>query len=165
MTLILLLYLGGIALLAIDVFLSSLVLAAGGAAAMAVAVGLIFSHFGPGAAIAGGVIAVVLLVATVYAELVLFPSTRWGRGLVVQSTSGTPAAAPPTGVVGKAAKAVTTLAPSGYVVIEGQRYEAFCQSGHAAAGTDLRVVGLDQFRLIVAPLPEPASNQPNPAHA
>jgi membrane-bound serine protease (ClpP class) len=51
--------------------------------------------------------------------------------------------------VGKTAEAVTTLAPSGYVVVDGRRYEAFSQSGHAAKGAILRVVGLDNFRLIV----------------
>ena len=47
------------------------------------------------------------------------------------------------------AEALTTLAPGGYVLVEGARYEAFCQSGFAAKGSALRVVGLDNFRLIV----------------
>jgi membrane-bound ClpP family serine protease len=51
--------------------------------------------------------------------------------------------------VGKAAEAITPLVPSGYVLVEGRRYEAFSQSGHATKGATLRVVGLDNFRLIV----------------
>ena len=42
------------------------------------------------------------------------------------------------------------LAPGGYVRIEDRRYEAFCRSGHAAVGARLKVVGLDNFRLIVS---------------
>jgi membrane-bound serine protease (ClpP class) len=53
-------------------------------------------------------------------------------------------------VVGRPAEALTTLAPSGYVAVDGRRYEAFCQSGHAAKGATLRVVGVDNFRLIVS---------------
>ncbi|MGH7997424.1 MAG: NfeD family protein [Opitutaceae bacterium] len=151
MTLILALFIGGVVLLAIDVFLSSFILAAAGAAAMAAAVGLVYAHFGGVAAIGAGAGAALLLTLTIYFELGLFPRTRWGRGLVVHSTSGTPASAPPAEVVGKVATAATTLAPSGYVLVEGRRYEAFCQAGHASAGADLRVVGVDQFRLIVAP--------------
>lgn len=61
-------------------------------------------------------------------------------------------------LVGKEAEAMTTLSPSGYVRIEGQRYEAFCQGGHTKAGTALTVVGADNFRLIVAPSSSTDSN-------
>jgi len=68
------------------------------------------------------------------------------------STSGTPQPPPAQAdaVVGRDASALTTLAPSGYVLVGGQRYEAFCRSGHAPAGAALRVVGVDNFRLIVS---------------
>lgn len=151
MTLILILFAAGLVLLAADVFVSSLVLAAGGAAAMAVGVGLVYARSGPAPALAAGVVALMLLVAAVYSELVLFPRTRWGRGFVVESTSGAPPNRPSDALVGKGARAVTTLAPSGYVLVDGIRYEAFCQAGLAAAGTELQVVGVDAFRLVVAP--------------
>jgi membrane protein implicated in regulation of membrane protease activity len=35
------------------------------------------------------------------------------------------------------------------VRVDGQRYEAYCQTGHAPKGSRLRVAGLDNFRLIV----------------
>jgi membrane-bound ClpP family serine protease len=94
-----------------------------------------------------------LLGLTLYLELVVLPRTRFGRGLVVQSTTGStsqPAFPPAEAVVGKTAEALTTLAPSGYILVDGRRYEAFCQSGHAAKGSPLRVVGSDNFRLIVS---------------
>jgi membrane-bound ClpP family serine protease len=52
-------------------------------------------------------------------------------------------------VIGKPATAVTILAPSGYVLVEGRRFEAFCRSGHADRGDALSVIGVDNFRLIV----------------
>ena len=89
--------------------------------------------------------------ATLYAELVWLPKTRFAQRFSVKSTSGTTIRQQDVeaGVVGKSAEAVTTLAPSGYVLVEGRRYEAFCQSGHAERGAQLRVTGLDNFRLIV----------------
>ena len=53
-------------------------------------------------------------------------------------------------MIGREAVAETTLAPGGYVRIEDRRYEAYCRSGHVAVGARLKVVGLDNFRLIVS---------------
>lgn len=99
-----------------------------------------------------GLVALLAVCGTLYAELVWLPKTRFALKFAVRSTSGstidqlhTDAGA----VVGKTAEALTTLAPSGYVSVEGRRYEAFCESGHVARGTHLRVTGLDNFRLIV----------------
>ncbi len=153
MTLILLLFIAGILLLAADVFVSSFVMGAVGAVALVA--GCVFAYRDLGVLAAGlaGAGALVLLGAAVYIELVLLPRTRMGRGLVVESTSGSssqPPVAPVEAVVGRPATADTTLAPSGYVLVDGRRYEAFCRSGHVARGETLRVVGLDNFRLIVS---------------
>jgi len=82
---------------------------------------------------------------------VWLPKTRFAQRFSVRSTSGETLSQQNVGpdVVGKNAEAVTTLAPSGYVSVDGHRYEAFCQSGHAVRGAQLRVTGLDNFRLIV----------------
>jgi membrane-bound ClpP family serine protease len=95
--------------------------------------------------------ALVLLGGAIYIELVVLPKTRFGRGLVVESTSGSRSQppSPRRDVVGKAATADTTLAPSGYVLVDGRRYEAFCRPATPPGATALRVVGLDNFRLIV----------------
>jgi membrane-bound ClpP family serine protease len=149
---ILLLFLIGVALLAADVFVSSFLLAIFGGAVMLTGCGVAYRDFGFMGALLAVAIALALLGATLYVELVLLPRTRFGRGLVVQSTSGA-ASQPPLAsadVVGRPAVALTTLAPSGYVLVEERRYEAFCRSGHAAKGAVLKVVGLDNFRLIVS---------------
>ncbi len=152
MTLILILFIVGIMLLAADVFVSSFVMAAVGGVAMLAGCAVAYRDFGVLAAGLAGVTAVALLGAAVYIELVLLPKTRLGRGLVVESTSGEsaqPLVAPGTEVVGRPAMADTTLAPSGYVLVDGRRYEAFCRTGLAARGDSLRVIGMDNFRLIV----------------
>jgi membrane-bound ClpP family serine protease len=89
---------------------------------------------------------------TLYAELVWLPKTRFAQKLSIKSTSGAidrQLSVRPEEVIGKAAEALTTLAPSGYVLVEGRRYEAFSQSGHVARGEPLCVTGLDNLRLIV----------------
>ena len=79
---------------------------------------------------------------------------RRGSGSVSSCTisigaTSQPPLAEADAVVGKLCEAATTLAPSGYVLLEGRRYEAFSQSGHVAKGTTLKVVAVDNFRLTV----------------
>jgi membrane-bound ClpP family serine protease len=102
-------------------------------------------------ALLAGLVAIVAVCATLYAELVWLPKTRFAQSFAVKSTSGDTIRQQDVdaAIVGKTAEAVTTLAPSGYVRVEGRRYEAFCQSGHAERGAQLRVTGLDNFRLLV----------------
>ncbi len=152
MTLILTLFLVGIVLLAADLFLSGLIPAVLGGLAMVGATALAYRDFGFVAAMLAGGAAVGLLVLAIYLELVWLPKTRFGRGLVIQSTVSATSQPPPAAaaeVVGRSAEAATTLAPSGVVIVNGRRYEAFSQSGHVARGTALQVVGVDNFRLIV----------------
>jgi membrane-bound serine protease (ClpP class) len=75
----------------------------------------------------------------------------WDRLVVqsVQSATSQPLPAAESDVVGKAALALTTMAPTGYVLVGGRRYEASCESGLAEKGESLRVVAVDNFRLIV----------------
>jgi len=153
MTLILLLFIVGIMLLAADVFVSSFIMAAVGGVALLAGCVIAYRDFGVLAAGLAAFAAVALLGGAIYVELVLLPRTRLGRGLVVESTSGSssqPPVAPSAAVVGRPATADTTLAPSGYVLVDGRRYEAFCRTGHVARGEALRVVGMDNFRLIVS---------------
>ena len=107
--------------------------------------------YGANGGLLAGVVALVAVCATLYAELVWLPKTRFAQKFSVRSTSGDTIRQQDVGadMIGKAAEALTTLAPSGYVNVNGRRYEAFCQSGHAERGTQLRVTGLDNFRLIV----------------
>lgn len=152
MNAIILLFLIGALLLAAEVFLPGAV--AGILGGLALLVGSIFSfnEFG----FTGGVIAslgaIALVVIVLYLELVVLPKTAFGRKMVVHATvdaTSQPPLASLESVLDKPAEALTALSPSGYVLVEGRRYEAFCRSGHVAKGTALRVVGLDNFRLIV----------------
>jgi membrane-bound ClpP family serine protease len=153
MNAVLLLFLLGVLLLAGEVFTPGAVLGILGGCAMVGGCVISFQQFGAGGGALATVIACALLALTLYLELVWLPRSRFGRKLIVQSASDAvsqPPLADLEAVVGKTAQAVTTLAPSGYVTVDGRRYEAFCQSGHVDRGAMLRVTGLDNFRLIVS---------------
>lgn len=56
-------------------------------------------------------------------------------------------------LIGHEAVAQTKLVPSGYVIVAGRQYEAFSRDGVVPVGARLRVVGVDNFRLIVTTIP------------
>jgi membrane-bound ClpP family serine protease len=151
MTGILLLFLTGALLLTAEVFLPGAIAGIIGACALAVGSAFAFMEFGAGIGSLATAAALLLVGVMLYVELVWLPRTRFGRGLVVHSTVEGQSQPPPATpeVIGQAAVALTTLAPSGWVEIAGRRYEAFCRSGHATRGSTLKVVGLDNFRVIV----------------
>ena len=153
MNAMLMLFTLGVILLAAEVFMVGIICGVLGAIAMLIGCVLAFQEFGTAGGVFASVGATALLGLTLYAELVWLPKTRFGRKMVVESTVdgvSQPQLAEEALVVGKAAEAVTTLAPSGYVLVEGKRYEAFCRSGHAEKGARLTVLSVDNFRLVVS---------------
>lgn len=142
----------GALLLAAEVFLPGAIAGIIGGIALLGGSILSFREFGFNGGLAASAAAVALVILMLYLELVVLPKTAFGRRMVVQATvdaTSQPPVANLQSVVDKPAEALTTLAPSGYVLVEGRRYEAFCRSGHAAKGALLRVVDVDNFRVIV----------------
>jgi membrane-bound serine protease (ClpP class) len=151
MNAILILFLVGILLLAAEVFMPGAILGIIGGLSMAAGCVVAFDQFGVAGGLVATAVAALLLGLMLVVEFVLLPRTRLGRKMFVQSTvaaKSQPEVAP-DGSIGREATALTTLAPSGYVSVDGHRYEAFCASGHAPVGTVLKVTGRDTFRLIV----------------
>ena len=151
MTAIALLFISGALLLAAEVLLPGGVAGVVGGIALALGSVLSYVEFGSGIGSLATLAALALVGLTLYLELVWLPKTKLGRAMVVDAVIGSQSQPPPASgeVIGQAATAVTTLAPSGLVEVAGRRYEAFCQSGLAARGATLTVVGLDNFRLVV----------------
>jgi membrane-bound ClpP family serine protease len=152
MNIIIPLFLLGVLLLAGEVFMPGAVLGVLGALCMAAGCVLSFLQLGTSGGLVATVVALLLLGLTLYGELIWLPQTKFGKKLIVQSTIATtsqPPLAIQDNVIGKMAEAVTPLVPTGYVLVEGHRYEAFSPAGHVDKGELLRVSGLDNFRLIV----------------
>lgn len=153
MTWIILLFAVGIILIAVEVIVPGGILGTIGGLMMFGGSVLAFMEYGT----LGGVIALLtataLTILALYLEFRVLPKTKIGRRAFLTSeiTGVSTALGRETlALVGKSAEALTMLSPSGYVRVDGQRYEAFCQSGQAPAGAALVIVGADNFRLIVS---------------
>jgi membrane-bound ClpP family serine protease len=154
MTLIILLFSLGVVLIAVEVIVPGGILGTIGGLMMFGGCVLAFVDYGtPGGVIALAV-ALVLIVTAMFIQLKILPKTRLGRRAFltsqitgVSSRFGSEAQE----LVGKAAEAITMLSPSGYILVDGKRYEAFSQFGQIPAGTHLKVIAADNFRLIVTP--------------
>jgi membrane-bound serine protease (ClpP class) len=157
MTLILVLFGIGVALVAIEIVVPGGLLGILGGLALAGGVAAAFVEYGSsGGALAMGV-ALVILAITLYLEFVFLPKTRLARRFSMTDTvagRSQPEVAERGAVLDREAVAVTTLSPTGYVELNGRRYEAFSRSGYAVPGSRMRVVDMDNFRLVVTQIKE-----------
>jgi membrane-bound ClpP family serine protease len=76
------------------------------------------------------------------------------RGMFLSSRvdghSGTPNPTElPDDIIGHSAETLTPMVPTGMILIDGKSYEAFSQSGFLEKGEPCKVIGKDNFRLIV----------------
>jgi membrane-bound ClpP family serine protease len=153
MTWIILLFILGIGLIAVEVIIPGGIICTIGGLLMFAGCVMSFTEFGTiGGLLAVGV-AILLTAIALFIEFRVLPNTRIGkRAFLTSEITGVSAAFgnEALALVGKSAEALTMLSPSGYVMIDGTRYEAFCQSGQAPAGSALQVTGADNFRLIVS---------------
>lgn len=155
MTAIILCFSVGVVLLAFEVILPGAVCGIIGTLCMLAGVGFAFSTLGTMGGAVATLVAVVVLGVALYLEFVWLPKSGFVQRLWKSDdkvTTSQPALARAEEVVGQEAVAQTVLGPSGYVLVGGRRYEAFSQSGLVNPGELLRVIGLDNFRLIVTKL-------------
>lgn len=153
MSVILTLFAAGVLLLAFEVIVPGAILGIIGAVLILIGVVVSFSQYGMNGGLLATAAALGLTGVTLYLEFVLLPKSRVARKLSLTDTvAGTsqPAVADRASVIGRQAVAITALVPTGYVEIDGRRYEAFARHGHVQPGERLDVIDLDNFRLIVS---------------
>ena len=153
MSLIILLFSLGILFIAVEVIVPGAILGSIGALLMFGGCVMAFIQYGT----TGGMLAVTAAFAigalAMFLEFKVIPNTKFGkRAFLSREITAVSAAfgAEARDLIGKSAEALTLLSPSGYILIDGTRYEAFSQSGQVPAGSALEVVGADNFRLIVS---------------
>jgi membrane-bound serine protease (ClpP class) len=152
MNAVIILFIIGILLVAVEVLVPGGLLGILGGSALLAGVVTAFVRFGATGGMIATLIALVIGAITLYLEFVYLPKTRLAKALSMSGTvSGRsqPEIADRDAIIGREVVAVTTLAPSGYVEVDGRRYEASCQSGLANVGARLRVVDVETFRLVV----------------
>ncbi len=153
MTLIILLFALGIVLLVVEVIVPGGILGAIGGLMMFGGCVMAFVEFGTWGGLLAVAIAMILTAAAFFLEFRVLPKTAIGkRAFLTKEITGVSAAfgLDAREFIGKSAEALTMLSPSGYILIDGKRYEAFCESGQVPAGAALEVTGADNFRLIVS---------------
>lgn len=153
MTGIILLFAIGLVLLFFEVFVPGGVLGVLGGLFMLAGCGVAFADYGTGGGSIATVLAVALIGFTLYFELFLLPKTALGRKLFLDQAISAQSQPPPARaeeILGRDGETLTTLAPSGYVLVAGKKYEAASQSGLLPRGTAVKVTGLDNFRLLVS---------------
>lgn len=160
MSVILTLFAAGILLLAFEVIVPGAILGILGTVLIIIGVAVSFNQYGTDGGLVATAAALVLTGLTLYLEFVLLPKSRVARKLSLTDTvAGTsqPAVADRKSVVGRQAVAITALVPSGYVELDGRRYEAFARDGMAQTGERLEIIDVDNFRLIVSKPTKPDS--------
>ncbi|MBC7981388.1 MAG: serine protease [Armatimonadetes bacterium] len=152
MSLIILLFSIGILLLAAEVMVPGGILGSAGGLLLFAACILAFINLGNSAGLIAVAVTILATILVLYIQLKLVPQTRFGKKFfLARQITGVATAIGDQArdLIGKSAEAVTVLSPSGYVSIEGKRYEAFSESGQVASGTTLEVVGANHFQIIV----------------
>lgn len=149
--LIVALFILGILLISFELIVPGGILGLLGAFAILASWALGFVEYGSGGGLVIFGIGLVLLVLVLAVELKFLPRTKVGKRLFlnrsIEATSQNAVAAPD--LVGKKGEALTTLAPSGVVLIDDRKYEGFSMSGMVEKGTRIEVVDFDTFRVRV----------------
>ena len=155
MTTILLLFIFGIVLLVLDLFVPGIILSVAGTLAFLAGTARAFSEYGVAGGLVTFAIGMVLLAVALYIEYGLLPKTRFGKKFFLHAAvDGTTQApmAQSSALSGREAVALTPLMPSGQIEIDGQRYEALSLDGHVHKGARLKVTGQQNFSLTVTKL-------------
>lgn len=142
----------GVVLFFFEIVVPGAVLGTLGALSMLGGIVMAFFEFGPTGGVATTLVALAILAVVLYIELRILPGTRLGRRMFLHSTVSAntqPPVADPS-IVGRTGETATPLAPSGFVVVDGRKIEAFSQSGFIEQGSIVRVDAVDNFRLIVS---------------
>jgi membrane-bound ClpP family serine protease len=152
MTTILLLFIFGIVMLFLDLFVPGIILSVGGTLAFLAGTARAFNDYGIGGGLLAFAIGAVLLGVTLYVEYVLLPKTAFGKKFFLHAASHGTSQAPlndASTLSGREAVALTPLMPTGQVEIDGRRYEALSLDGHVDKGARLKVTGQQNFSLTV----------------
>ena len=150
----------GITLIALEIIIPGGILGAIGAVCILAGCVVSFSEFGATGGLISTAIILTLTGITVWLVFKALSKTTLGnRAFLSKSVDGVSSSYGEEAkqLIGKSGTSKTTLAPSGYIIVDGTRYEAFCQTGMIEANTPVEVIGADNFRLIVSPS-DPSSN-------
>lgn len=151
MSIIIGLFLVGICLLAIEVFVPGGII--GSLGGIAIVSGIVKSYFeyGQEGLILSIFAAIVLVVAMLIFEIKVLPKTRLGQRLFLRRSIQGASQPEVAGddALGETCQTATALAPTGFVIYQGKKVEAASKSGFIEKNESVKIVGKETFRLLV----------------
>ena len=152
MTMIAALFVIGAVFLGMEILLPGGILGVFAGIALIGGVVLAFLDFGLAGGAVALIVALILVVLVLNLEINILPKTAAGKRFFLNAAiSGASSTARENDLTGKSGVTSTTLGPSGYILIDGKRYEAYSRVGLLEKDVPVKVVGADNFRLIVTP--------------
>lgn len=141
---VLVLWLLGVALLAVELFTPGMVVGAIGVASLTGSVGLCFHQYGPlaGVTLGGGSLLILAAVAKVAVG-------RLSLRTPLSSQAGFVGTDDHSALIGQTGAASTTLRPGGYATIAGRRIDVVTLGDLIEAGTPIEVMAVEGNRVVV----------------
>lgn len=141
----------GLVLISFEIIVPGGVLGVLGAIALIAASVVAFDTYGAVGAVVTSVISLCVVGLTLYVEFKFLPKTKMGQKMFLNTAvdGHSTEAQGSEDLIGKEGEAVTKLAPSGKIMVEGMQYEGFSKDGLIDAGERVTVVGRDNFRILV----------------
>ena len=146
----------GLIILALVLITFEIIIPSGVLGALAILAGLgaatfAYFEFGFGGMLITLIAALVAAIITITVEYKLFSKTKLGDKFLLREKVEAKSlkAESDESIVGKFGETLTPLSPTGIVIVEGRRYEAFSQAGFLEKEQKVSIMGVDNFRLIV----------------
>lgn len=163
------LFVAGVLLVVLEVFIPSFgLLTVGAIACFALSIWGLYDPDRPGPAVAMGILAPIIAVSVLYFGLKYIPRTSWGRGLVLRTSSDDGAPEPITSseavsltpdggtaekqllpLVGREGVAESLLRPAGVALIDGRRVDVVTEGTMVDAGSRIKVIAIEGNRVVV----------------
>lgn len=152
MSLIVTLFAVGIILIVFEVVVPGGILGIIGSLCVVAGIVVSYMDYGTEGALFAGAVAAVVAAVMLYFEFKVLPKTTIGQRLFLRKRieGRSHKALGGEDIVGKIAKTVTPLAPTGTVLFQGTRIEAASKSGYIDKGEEVKITGKDTFRIIVS---------------
>ncbi len=152
MTVIVLLFIGGVVLIGSEVFLPGGIIGAIGGAMMIGGIAISYTDYGAFGAFLATVIAIALVVVALFIEFRILPNTAMGKRLFMSASvqSSMTYSSAEDDMIGKTCRTVTALAPTGFVLLDGRKLEAASKSGFIEKNEEVKITAKDNFRIIVS---------------
>ena len=127
------------------------ILAVIGGILMLIACVIAYTDLGPLSALITFFVALGISIGMLILEIKILPKTSLGKNFFFKTAVEGSSNIPQTeeNIIGKNGESLTTMAPTGKILIEGKEYEATTNSGLFEAGTPVEVVNYDNYKVIV----------------